>query len=181
MSTHQNTNAAGIEPSQSKNLEERSAQPFERNIIQAIKEMYTSSPQESTFSVYAPDAIFQDPIGIAEGASSIKAQFIGLTKLFPRADITEFRVLSNPASLAKNTLLIDQDVAYFRDSQSSSPTKVLNSLLTIHFDDSYKVLRHIEEWDHSKSTTREDGFFGMLNEYRKKFTANVTDHIIGKD
>ncbi|KAJ3829388.1 hypothetical protein EV361DRAFT_810370 [Lentinula raphanica] len=176
-----NINAAGLEPSQSKELEERSAQPFEREIIQAIKEMYTCSPKESTFAVYAPEAVFQDPVGIAEGASSIKAQFIGLTKIFPRADIVKFRILTNPPSVTKNTLLIDQDVAYFRDAKSSSPTKTLNSLLTLHYDDSYKVLRHIEEWDHSKSTTREDGVLGMLNEYRKKFTANVTDKVVGKD
>ncbi|KIK70618.1 hypothetical protein GYMLUDRAFT_89632 [Collybiopsis luxurians FD-317 M1] len=178
-----NLNAAGLEPFESKKLEERAqaAQSYEKDVLQALKEMYSCSPRENTFSIYAPDAVFQDPIGVAEGPASIKAQFIGLTKLFPRADITNFRILANPPSMTKNTLLIDQDVAYFRDRNSSSPTKVVNSLLTIHLDDSYKILRHIEEWNHSKSSTSEDGFFGMLNEYRKKATANLVDKVVGKD
>ncbi|KAE9409114.1 hypothetical protein BT96DRAFT_807017 [Gymnopus androsaceus JB14] len=175
------TNAAGLEPSQSKKLEERSAQAHEQEVIRALKEMYSCSPQENTFSVYTPNAVFKDPIGIAEGVGSIKAQFIGLTKLFPRADITKFRVLANPPTVAKNTLLIDQDVAYFRDSKSASPTKSINSLLTLQLDDTHKITSHIEEWNHSKSTTGEDGFLGTLNEHRKKMTAKLTDTFVGKD
>jgi hypothetical protein len=49
-------------------------------------------------------------------------------KLFPRADIPRFRVLENPDLVPKSTILIDQDVSYFRDPNSSSPTKVSESL-----------------------------------------------------
>ncbi|KAK7058548.1 hypothetical protein VNI00_002184 [Paramarasmius palmivorus] len=121
-------NAAGLEPSQSKELKERELQSHEQPIVQAIK--------ETTFSVYESDAVFQDPIGIANGAESIRAQFIGLTK-------------------------------------------TVNSLLTLKLSVGHKVLHHTEEWDHSKSTTSEDGFFGMLNEQRKKITASLTDKIYG--
>ena len=91
--------------------------------------------------MYAKEAVFHDPIGIADGIESIRAQFNGLVKvglsrecscivfiaflqLFPRADIPRFRVLENPSSVPKSTILIDQDVAYFRDPKASSPTKV---------------------------------------------------------
>lgn len=32
---------------------------------------------------------------------------------------------------------------------------------------------HDEEWDAQPNTTSEDGFFGALNEMRKKATANM--------
>jgi len=90
-------------------------------------------------------------------------------------------LLKNPPSVPPNTILIDQDVAYYRDSKASSPTKTVNSLLTIKLDSSNKVISHNEEWDHSKTTTKEDGFFGMLNEERKKLTAKLTDMVVGGD
>ena len=33
--------------------------------------------------------------------------------------------------------------------------------------------RHDEEWDGKPNTTGEDGFFGKINEMRKKFTAEM--------
>ncbi|EEB90929.1 hypothetical protein MPER_10801 [Moniliophthora perniciosa FA553] len=171
-------NAAGLEPAQSKALQERELQPHEKPIAQAIKEMYSCSPTEATFSVYDPQGVFQDPIGIATGVESIRAQFIGLTRLFPRADITKFRILTNPPSVAATTLLIDQDVAYFRDPKADKPTKA-SFAIVFTLSEGYKILQHTEEWDHSKSTTSEDGFFGMLNEHRKKITASLTDKIYG--
>ena len=57
----------------------------------------------------------------------------------------------------------------------------VNSLLTIETDEQHKVVRHTEEWDHRKETTREDGLWGMLNEYRKKLTAEVTNLFTSKE
>ena len=45
-------------------------------------------------------------------------------QIFPRADIPRFRILENPSSVPKSTILVDQDVSYFRDPNASSPTKV---------------------------------------------------------
>ena len=36
---------------------------------------------QTTFDIYAPEAIFHDPVGIAEGVQSIRAQFVGLAKV----------------------------------------------------------------------------------------------------
>lgn len=90
-------------------------------------------------------------------------------------------------------------MAYYR-KPDSSPTKVtsrptnihsglliervfaqtVNSLLTLKLDQSNKVTHHQEEWDHKRETTSDDGFFGMLNEERKKITANITAKVMGK-
>ncbi|KAF7966226.1 hypothetical protein HWV62_39497 [Athelia sp. TMB] len=173
-------NASGLTPEQSKALKERSAEPGEQKIIAAIKEMYECKAQESTFSIYADSAVFHDPIGIAQGKGSIRAQFIGLAKIFEKADIPKFRILENPPNLDKSTILIDQDVVYYRKA-ASDPTKTVNSLLTIKTDSNRLVTSHTEEWNHSKETTSDDGFFGMLNEQRKKITAGVTDMFVGKE
>lgn len=85
--------------------------------------MYACRAEESTFSIYTQDAVFHDPIGFAQGKGSIRAQFIGLAKIFEKADIPKFRVLSNPPGLPSSTILIDQDVTYYRKA-SASPTKV---------------------------------------------------------
>lgn len=174
-------NAAGLTPAESRSLSERQPEGSEERIVKAIKELYSSKPTEATYSVYAPDAVFHDPIGVAEGADAIRAQFNGLAKLFPRADIPKFRVLENPSSVPEGTMLIDQDVSYYRDPKASEPTKTVNSLLTIRTNSSNLITHHQEEWDHKHETDRNDGFFGYLNEQRKRVTAGVTDMFVGKE
>ncbi|KAI0783298.1 hypothetical protein C8Q75DRAFT_810886 [Abortiporus biennis] len=174
------TNATGLKPNESKALKERSPQPHEEAVIKGIKEMYSCKPTESTYKIYTEDAVFHDPVGIAQGLNSIRAQFNGLAKLFPRADIPRFRILENPPAVPKSTILIDQDVSYFRDPNSSSPTKTVNSLLTLETNNSHQITRHTEEWDHKRESTGDDGFLGMLNENRKKFTASVTEMFVGQ-
>ncbi|KAH7923255.1 hypothetical protein BV22DRAFT_1015753 [Leucogyrophana mollusca] len=178
-SSNETKNASGLTPSQSQNLQERSSQPQEEKILTAIKEMYSCKPREDTFAIYTKDSVFHDPVGIAEGQSSIQSQFLALAKIFEKADIPKFRVLTNPPDIPSTTILIDQDVAYYRSASSSSPTKTLNSLLTLQTNGEGQVTRHTEEWNHQKQTTSDDGFLGMINEQRKKFTAGVTDMFVG--
>jgi len=172
-------NAAGLTPQESKGLAERQPRQEEQAIVSAIKELYSCKPKEDSYHMYAPEAIFHDPVGIAKGVSSIRAQFNGLAKMFPLATIPKFRVLDNPSSLPKSTILIDQDVAYYRDP-SKEPTKVVNSLLTIERNEAGAITKHTEEWDHRKETTSDDGFLGSLNEWRKAATANVTELFVSQ-
>ncbi|KAI0718935.1 hypothetical protein C8T65DRAFT_569813 [Cerioporus squamosus] len=173
-------NASGLSANETKGLRERQPEAHEEKVLQGIKELYTSKPTDRTYEIYAPEAVFHDPIGIAEGIKAIRSQFNGLAKLFPRADIPSFRLLENPPSVPKSKILIDQDVAYYRDPKGE-PTKVVNSLLTLETNDKHQVIRHTEEWDHRRETNREDGFFGMLNEQRKKATAGFTGLFVGQE
>ncbi|KAI0828995.1 hypothetical protein BC628DRAFT_1361689 [Trametes gibbosa] len=174
-------NASGLPANETKNLKERSPEAHEEKILQAVKELYSSKPTNGTYEIYTPDAVFHDPIGIAEGVKAIREQFNGLAKLFPRADIPSFRLLENPPSVPKSKILIDQDVSYYRDPSASSPTKTVNSLLTLETNAQHQVTRHTEEWGHHRETTGEDGFLGMLNENRKKFTANFTGLFVSEE
>ncbi|TFL03658.1 hypothetical protein BDV98DRAFT_564588 [Pterulicium gracile] len=172
-------NASGLTTEQTKGLKERQPEAYEKDIIKALHEMYSCKPTATTFNIYAQDGIFHDPIGHAQGPDLIRDQFVGLAKILPRGDIQRFRVLEAPPPVPKTTLLIDQDIGYFRDPKADSPTKVVNSLLTIETNAEHKVTRHTEEWNHKKETTSDDGFLGMLNEQRKKLTASVTGAFVG--
>lgn len=57
----------------------------------------------------------------------------------------------------------------------------MNSLLTIKTNGEQLVTSHTEEWDHNRETSSDDGFFGMLNEQRKKATAGLTDMFVGTE
>ena len=100
-----------------------------------------------------------------------------LFQLFTKSEIRSFRVLTNPPNVPKSTILVDQDVDYYA---KSSPKKI-NSLLTLERNTQGLVIKHMEEWDHKHESTSEDGFFGMLNEYRKKITAELTGKAVTKD
>jgi len=173
------TNASGLCPEESRNLQARQPKPDEEGVVKAIRALYSCKPAESTYSIYASNAIFHDPIGIAKGLPSIRAQFNGLAKLFHHADIPKLEVLKNPDS--GNTILINQDVAYFLKADAKEPTKVVNSLLTLQRDSQGKVTSHTEEWDHKPEQTSQDGFFGMISEMRKKATAAATAAFVGQE
>jgi len=72
--------------------------------------------------------------------------------------------------------------------KTPSTEKLVNSKITLHVDPSTNLItqyvplldllieltgRHDEEWDGKPNTTSEDGFFGALNEFRKKATATL--------
>ena len=60
--------------------------------------------------------------------------------------------------------------------------QTLNSLLTVHTDaSSHLITKHIEEWNHQRDSTHDDGFFGMLNDHRRKLTASAVNAVIGTD
>lgn len=84
-------NYTGLTPAESKALPSREARPEEAFAIATLQDLYKCKPTEESYKSYTPDAIFHDPVGIAKGIASIKAQFNALPALFPRADITKVR------------------------------------------------------------------------------------------
>ncbi|KAL7415735.1 hypothetical protein BDY24DRAFT_406288 [Mrakia frigida] len=175
-------NASGLTPAQSKALPTRQPTGEESKILEHIKELYRCAPTNDSFSIYSQTAIFHDPIGYADGLGPVRAQFEGLPKLFKGgATIDKFEVLESGNGGNLRTILINQDVTYYLKERPSDPTKTVNSLLTLERDGSGLITKHSEEWDHKRETTSEDGFFGTLNEWRKKATAAATGVFVGKE
>jgi hypothetical protein len=125
--------------------------------------------------VYAENAVFHDPVSIAEGLPRIRAQFNALPAAFPRSTIDNFEVLESPKTLT-NSILVNQDVTYYRSEETDAkPFKTMNSLLTIIKNNEGKILTHTEEWNHNRVKDGSNaGFFGMLNEGRKKAFAALS-------
>jgi len=102
-------NASGLTPDQTRALPERTIDPDgpETRIIRSLRELYSCKAQDRSYEIYAHDAVFHNPLGIARGKDSIRAQFDALPKLFPRSDIQQLRVLENPpGTSATYSLLI---------------------------------------------------------------------------
>lgn len=171
--SNEKPNASGLTPDQTRALPERSVDPDgpEARIVRSLRDLYSCKARNGSYEVYTHDAVFHDPIGTACGVDSIRAQFDALPKLFPRSDIQKLRVLDTPPGTHANLVLIDLDVAYFRDAQATSPFEVVNSLVTLQLDDASQITHHTEEWDHNCEATADDGFLGMLTEHRKRITS----------
>lgn len=170
-----NINASGLTPEESRKLPVIQPSKEDEPIMEAIKTLYSCKPRESTYDIFAENATFHDPLSIAEGIARIRVQYNGLVKLFPRAEVNRFDLLESPKSLT-NGLLINQDVTYWRsENTNDEPFKKMNSLLTVIKDNNGKVLRLTEEWNHDKvSDSNNAGFFGVLNEGRKKAFAALS-------
>ena len=64
----------------------RQASSKEQTIIDEVLSLYQLKPSEKSYSHYAQNAVFHDPVSIAQGLDSIKSQFNGMPKLFERSD-----------------------------------------------------------------------------------------------
>lgn len=170
-------NASGLTPAESKKLPKREPKSDEQQIIKAFREMYSSAPTSSSYDIYTQEAIFHDPVSIARGLPSIKAQFNALPALFPKAIVKQMDFLETPKEAPAHSVLIDQTVEWYKKEQDQEPVKTLNSLLTLIRDPSSGLItKHIEEWDHrAEVDSSNSGIMGTLNEYRKKTVAKLSE------
>jgi len=108
VSNNEKPNASGLTPDQTRALPERTVDPDGPNarIIRSLRELYSCKAQnvrlsrptgpfpfhntpaknlclitQRSYEIYTKDAVFHDPIGIARGVDSIRAQFDALPKV----------------------------------------------------------------------------------------------------
>lgn len=143
----------------------------EKAIVNDVLKLYQLHPDSAAYSRYAPDATFHDPIGLAEGLEAVKAQFNGMPKVFSKSITEDVKYLDNPEVKPPSFQIA---LAQNYTMKMGGAQKLVNSKLTFHIDPSSKLIKtHDEEWDGKPNTTGEDGFFGQLNEWRKKATASM--------
>lgn len=65
---------------------------------------------------------------MAHGQTHIQEQFNGLAKIFSKSTYDRQDLLQNPEGVPASTMLVNQDVTYYR---GESPFKTLNSLVTL--------------------------------------------------
>ena len=75
----------------------KQATPEEQKFIDDILKLYQLEPNHQTYSHYRSDAVFHDPVSIAQGLDSIKSQFNGMPKLFAKSTTERaFEIFSQP-------------------------------------------------------------------------------------
>ncbi|WWC94443.1 hypothetical protein V866_001289 [Kwoniella sp. B9012] len=151
-------------------FKERQPSSEEQALVDDVLQLYQLNPISSAYARYDTNAQFHDPIGLAKGLEAIKAQFNGMPKIFSSSETKGLKFLDNP-EVKPPSVQISLSQLY---KMKPAGEKLVNSLVTFHVDPSSNlILRHDEEWDAKPNTTGEDGFFGKINELRKKFTASA--------
>ncbi|GFZ46906.1 hypothetical protein JCM24511_04126 [Saitozyma sp. JCM 24511] len=150
---------------------ERQPTTEEKELIDDVLKLYQLKPVSAAYARYSPSATFHDPIGLAKGLEAVKAQFNSMPKIFSESDTKALKVLDNPAVKPPSVQFSLSQLYKFKVGSSE---KLVNSLVTLNVDPSNNLItHHEEEWDAKPNTTGEDGFFGKINELRKKFTAEA--------
>lgn len=150
----------------------------EQTIIDEVLSLYQLKPTDKSYSHYRSDAVFHDPVSIAQGLDSIKSQFNGMPKLFAQSDTQKCEVLDEPNQKEAIVLNLTQHYVFKGDK---TPEKTLNSKVTLTLDSDGMIKKHDEEWDHQPNKTSNDGFAGKLQEWRKKADAKMVEMGVTRD
>ncbi|WWC88987.1 uncharacterized protein L201_003903 [Kwoniella dendrophila CBS 6074] len=149
-------------------FKERQPTSEEKALVDDVLQLYQLNPVSSAYARYDESAQFHDPIGLAKGLDAVKSQFNGMPRIFSKSETKGLKFLDNPEVKPPSVQIVLSQLYHMKPTGS----KLVNSLVTFHVDPkSNLILRHDEEWDAEPNTTGEDGFFGKINELRKKFTA----------
>lgn len=173
----------------------RTPTPQEQTIIDEVLSLYQLKPSKKAYSHYREDAVFHDPVSIAQGLESIKSQFNGMPKLFSESTTQHVSVLDSSAAATPSSgatgaagdaatsphaivLILTQHYVF---KGNKTPEKTVNSKITLKLDGQGMIEHHEEEWDHEKNKTGEDGFMGKLQEWRKKADAKMVEVGVSSD
>ncbi|KAL8678493.1 MAG: hypothetical protein Q9186_005163 [Xanthomendoza sp. 1 TL-2023] len=162
----------------------RQPSPTEKQLIDDILLLYQLQPTEKAYSHYSPNAVFHDPVSIAQGLDSIKSQFNGMPKLFASSITEKCDILSDETSPGKK-IAMNLTQRYVLKSvmpgKSEGGEKTVNSKVTFWFDEEGLIERHDEEWDHEANRSGEDGFWGKVQQMRKKVDAKIVEKTVSSD
>lgn len=159
----------------------------ERPVVNEVLSLYQLHPTEKSYAHYRSDAVFHDPVSTAHGLDKIKSQFNGMTKLFERSDTIRCEVIDDGFP---DTLVLDLTQHYvFKGAKH--PEKTLNSKITLKRDHDGMIYNHLEEWDHKKAFSTEEGYMGdgfvgdrfmhKLSEWRRKGDARLIGAFFASD
>lgn len=153
----------------------------EKKLIDDILLLYQLKPSETAYAHYAPNAVFHDPVSIADGLESIKSQFNGMPKVFAESATEVCDILAEESGQGKLALNLTQRYVFKSPGKGQGTEKTVNSKVTLFFNDGGLIERHNEEWDHEANKSGEDGFMGKLQAARKKMDAKLVESTVSSD
>ncbi|KAK9156831.1 hypothetical protein Scep_003405 [Stephania cephalantha] len=120
------------------------------NLMPHILRLYGASATAADFDIYAPDAVFEDPLMCAHGVKQIKSAFYSLGKVFSESRMVEYKIQENVISAGKGEILIDNRQQY---KFLGKPID-MNSLIKLNVEGG-KIVRHEDWWDKKPLWNRE--------------------------
>ena len=152
-------------------------------MIDDILSLYQLKPTEAAYRHYTPNAVFHDPISIAQGLDSIRSQFNAMPKGFAESITQKCDLLADsppnaPAWNLTQRYVLKSAIPF----KSKGTEKTVNSKVTFRLNEEGLIERHDEEWDHeTNKTAGEDGWLGKMQEVRKKMDAKVVEKMVPSD
>ncbi|KAF2091827.1 hypothetical protein K490DRAFT_32170 [Saccharata proteae CBS 121410] len=164
-------------------LPTRTPSAEEQKVIDDVLALYQLRPSEESYAHYADDATFHDPVSIAPTRESIQSQFNGMPKLFADSVTEHYDVLDDSSQPRSIVLNLTQKYVFKSPlpGKKEGSAKTVNSKITLKRNAQGLITEHIEEWDHEKNKTSEDGFMGKVQEFRKKMDAKLVESTVSSD
>jgi len=112
-------------------------------VLEDVKELFGSKPSLEIFErSWRPDAVFEDPWSKCFGFKEYTAQWLVLSKLFPKSERLSFRTLSS--TMHPNQIICAQRQQY--TMLFLGIKKTVESLIIIDLDDDDKIIRLEDKW-----------------------------------
>ncbi|KAF1364638.1 hypothetical protein EJ07DRAFT_98170 [Lizonia empirigonia] len=116
-------------------------EPERKKIVQALCNLYSGSASKEDMTVYAEEAIYDDPWSFCDTRYKIAGQWYGIPKIMKSTRTIKTQVVSS-----------EPDVIIFKLQQEYTPKPMpiankVNSLVTLTLDQNGKVKYHKDMWN----------------------------------
>ncbi|KAK7972718.1 hypothetical protein PG996_006938 [Apiospora saccharicola] len=116
-------------------------------IVSSVLDLFEGNPTQKHLDLWKDDAVFADPLSVAEGRDRFAAQWYGLASLFSPIAIQSHRVISggNPIEVE----LTNKYVVASKVPLAKGKEQLISSRVLIHVDeaDGLKITRVEDRWD----------------------------------
>ncbi|EJT79942.1 hypothetical protein GGTG_05024 [Gaeumannomyces tritici R3-111a-1] len=114
--------------------------PHQKLVVGSVLDLFEGNPTLKHFSLWSPDAVFEDPITSAAGEAKYKAQWYGLPALFSPITLQSHTVVD-----AGNPVRLETSNKYVVRGIGSAHT--ISSVVNIHLGDDGKIAKVQDRWN----------------------------------
>jgi hypothetical protein len=112
------------------------------DIIPQLLKLYDCTATPADYEIYAPKAVFEDPLMQAHGVKQIKSAFYSIPKVFKEAEIVDYTITEEETTPGSGEIRIDNLQRY----KVAGKTINMVSLIKLQVQDG-KVVRHEDLWN----------------------------------
>ncbi|OCL02829.1 hypothetical protein AOQ84DRAFT_392691 [Glonium stellatum] len=128
----------------------------QKTIVGSVLDLFAGRPSLEKLSLWADDAVFEDPLTIAKGRKQYEAQWYGLQTAF-----SEIERLSHHVTSAGNPISLELRNRYVVKGLGKEQT--IASVVNIHTDSAGRIDRVEDRWDGELPESAVANAFRRLN------------------